>query len=304
MNSLAYDGKRRGALLKIQFSEELVGYADLHPHPELGDEVLEEQLAGLGKGEPSKLTRRSVHWALIDAHARKKGESLFASLQVPKTHALVTDLENFKVDQLQDLKAQGYEYLKVKMGKDLPNETQKVLQLIPQLQGISLRIDFNESLDVRVFSDWWNLARGVLEEHVDFIEDPFPYRPEAWRASKAPLALDRPLNLENLKTFDGSVVVFKPAISDTHWLNTIQHRVVFSTYMDHPVGEMSAIFAAAQHYAHGGEGQVCGLRTWHLFDTNEFSEILSDVGPELSVADGTGLGFDEQLRSQNWKPLL
>ena len=303
MSSRTGSNERAGALLKIEFSDDLMGFSDLHPHPELGDGDLSEQLEFVSRSEPSVLVNRSLHWALIDAHARKKGESLFKGKSLPQTHFIVTDLMKLEWDQLSDLKSQGYKYLKVKVGRDLPAETLKLLEVTQHLAGLSLRLDFNEALDPRVFSDWWKQVEPALKNHLDYIEDPFPYAPEKWSASPAPLALDRSLNLENLKTFDGSVVIFKSAVSDTHWLNNINRRVVFSTYMDHPVGEMSAIFAAAQHENDVGNKEVGGLRTWHLFEKNEFSESLQNRGAELDVAEGTGLGFDEQLNAQDWKPL-
>ncbi len=304
LNSRFENRKKLGALLKVQFSKDLIGFADLHPHPELGDSQLSEHLDCIFRNEPSSLVNCCLHWALIDAHARKKGESLFKGLKLPRTHAIVTDLNRVNEYKIDELKQQGFDYLKIKMGRDIPVETMQLLQLTQKLQGLKLRLDFNEALDTRVFSDWWKLVKGGLEDHLDYIEDPYPYSPEGWTLSTAPLALDRSLNLENLKTFDGPVVVFKPAVSDTHWLNTIHHRVIFSTYMDHPLGEMSALFAAAQYYTDTGQQpEVCGLRTWHLFESNEFSESLDDKGSVLSVAGGTGLGFDEQLKSQNWKLL-
>ena len=303
LNSRSAAADRKGALLKIEFSEGLTGYSDLHPHTELGDRELSEQLDCLSRDESTVLINRSLHWALIDAHARKKGESLFRGRSLPKTHAIATDVIQLEADHLDKLNDLGYSFLKVKMGRDLPDETLKILELSQHLGGMKLRLDFNESLDQRVFRDWWKQVHPALQAHVDYIEDPFPYSGEKWGESGAPLALDRSLSLENLKSFDGSVVIFKPAVSDTHWLNNINHRVVFSTYMDHPLGEMSAIFAAAQHYNDVGKEQVGGLRTWHLFDSNEFSESLQGDGPELRVAEGTGLGFDEQLKAQNWKPL-
>jgi O-succinylbenzoate synthase len=43
-------GMRQGALLKIVFADHLVGYADCHPWPELGDIPLAEQVALFSQG--------------------------------------------------------------------------------------------------------------------------------------------------------------------------------------------------------------------------------------------------------------
>lgn len=297
-------GERLGTLLKIEWSPDLVGYADLHPHTELGDLDLKDQLYHLKNNLPTPLVNRSLHWALIDAHARKNQQDLFKDLILPKTHKIVTDLSLVETLDWENWKTKGYTHVKIKMGRDLSLETSKLKEFYDQADGIQWRLDFNESLSELEFQTWWADVSPWLGTKIDFIEDPTTYDGESWGASAAPLALDRALNLENLKSFGGAVVIFKPAISDTHWLNNIQRRVVFSNYMDHPFGEVTAIFSAAQHYNDVERAEVCGLRTWDLFEQNEFSESLKGDGPELSLCPGTGFGFDSQLKTLPWKVLL
>jgi len=47
LGRLSADQPRRGALLRVVFADEVVGYADCHPWPELGDLPLSDQLACL-----------------------------------------------------------------------------------------------------------------------------------------------------------------------------------------------------------------------------------------------------------------
>ena len=70
-SSYALAAKRQGALLKVEFEEGMIGYADCHPWPELGDVPLQEQLHLLARAEKTALTACALEWALLDATARK-----------------------------------------------------------------------------------------------------------------------------------------------------------------------------------------------------------------------------------------
>jgi len=51
---------RRGALLKVQWNEKKIGYADIHPWPELGDKPIEAHIKGLAEGKISTLVEQSI----------------------------------------------------------------------------------------------------------------------------------------------------------------------------------------------------------------------------------------------------
>jgi O-succinylbenzoate synthase len=291
-----------GTLLKVEFGSDLVGYCDLHPHLELGDLDLDSQLNLLTVQKPTQQAKNSLHWALIDAHARRRGISAFADLKLPTTHWLATDVQQLQTD-LAQIRAQSYSHIKIKMGRDLDSETKNLLAVLPELHGLRLRLDFNESEIEKSFSNWWRQNESRLLPSLDYIEDPFVFESQSWSRATAPLALDRNLNRENLKDFSHPTIIFKPAVSEVSWLSSMNKRVVFSSYMDHPLGEMAAIYAAA-HYSQTLERmEVCGLRTWHLFEKNEFSEGLQNLGAHLDVAVGTGFGFDDILLNQAWSAL-
>ncbi|MEO0335288.1 MAG: hypothetical protein AAF202_02785, partial [Pseudomonadota bacterium] len=102
---------------------------------------------------------------------------------------------------------------------------------------------------------------------------------------------------------DWDLIVVKPALQAWEALQiTTDHRAVFTNYMDHPVGEMFAIYHAAQFYSNR-KAEVCGLRAHHLFERHSYSEWVEGSGPKLRVAEGLGIGFDTLLENESWLPL-
>lgn len=244
-----------GALLKVEFSPDLVGYADLHPHPELGDLSLQGQLMKLKQQVPTLQTKNSLHWSLVDAHARRKGESLFEGLKLPSTHLTWTTTETFE-SAVELAHRFHYSHIKFKMGRDPENELKILNNFSSALQSLVLRLDFNEAMRPKDFNQWWQHLNSRVKDCIDYVEDPFPFSAPDWSQCSAPLAIDRGLSKETLKEFSHDVVIFKPAVSELFWLNSMNKRSIFSTYMDHPLGEMAAIYAAA-----------------HYFQTHEYIEV-------------------------------
>jgi O-succinylbenzoic acid--CoA ligase len=133
---------------------------------------------------------------------------------------------------------------------------------------------------------------------VDFIEDPEPYVATRWREIREelgiPLALDR---LEGVDAGGYDIRVLKPA------LETCERRavpVVFTSYMDHPLGQMFAAWEASRY-----QGVQCeaGLLTHMLFEPDAFTEAVRSAGPQLLAPPGTGLGFDALLEALDWRIL-
>ena len=81
------DGRRRsGALLRVEFGDSLVGYADLHPWPELGDLSLKYQFELLTNNLASNLINQSIRFARIDAEHRILEKSCSDGLAIPASH--------------------------------------------------------------------------------------------------------------------------------------------------------------------------------------------------------------------------
>jgi o-succinylbenzoate synthase len=260
LSAIAAEGPRRGALIRVGG-----GYADVHPWPELGDAPLDDQLAGLRRGETTPLTASSLRFAAIDAAARRDGRSLFDGLTIPLSHWPGAD------------PPAGFETVKL-----------KTLDVIPD--HVRLRIDFNATLTPDEFE---RIAATLPRERIDFIEDPCPYDAATWRGLRdrtgLRLALDRGSGTE-----DVDVIVIKPAMQQ---IPRSDAEIVVTSYMDHPVGQLSAAYAAATARI----TTTCGLATHILYESDPFIERMRLDGARLVPPGGTGLGFDDLLENLPWR---
>lgn len=262
LSALAGAEPRRGALIRVED-----GVADIHPWPELGDEPLETQLALLAAGETTALTRRSLACAALDAAARNAGRSLFDGVSIPESHWPGSEPPD------------PFRMAKIKFGAPIP-------------ERVRLRIDYNMRLSA---DDFLALAEALPRERIDFIEDPCPYDAATWRRIRErtgmSLALDRGLATDGVDFW-----VVKPAVQERP--ESDERRVIVTSYMDHPVGQLHAALVAARTTT-----ETCGLITHVLYEPNEFSERLRLDGARLLPPGGTGIGFDDVLERLPWKRL-
>jgi O-succinylbenzoate synthase len=296
LSAVAADSPRHGALIRING-----GVADVHPWPELGDLTLDEQLALLARGETTPLTRASLEFASIDAAARRDGRSLFDGLTIPPSHWPGPD------------PPPAFDTVKLKS-----------IDVIPD--GVRLRIDFNATLTAEEFVD---IAATLPRERIDFIEDPCPYDAAVWRELRERtglrLALDRAASssqhrqecvchtgsdqhlstsadpmwhrhscLCSLNSYD--VLILKPAIEE---IRCTDKEIVVTSYMDHPIGQLCAAYAAAT----ANITTTCGLVTHVLFENDRFIERMRIDGTRLVPPRGTGWGFDDLLETLPWQKL-
>ncbi len=260
LSAIARDAPREGALIRAGD-----GFADVHPWPELGDLPLDEQLSLLARGSTTALTRRSLHFASLDAAARAESRGLFEGLTIPPSHWPGSD------------PPPSFDIAKVKSIEHLP-------------ERVRLRIDFNMTLSSDEF-----LALCLPSDRIDFIEDPCPYDAATWRMLRERtglrLALDREVSEDGV-----DVLVVKPAVQE---MPSTWREVVVTSYMDHAIGQMFAAHFAASH----GIANVCGLFTHVLYEPDPFFERIRADGPRLLAPSGTGIGFDELLEALPWKKL-
>lgn len=332
-----------GVLLRIENSQGANGFCDLHPHPELGDFSLEIQLKKLAQGLLTPLTRNSLWLAEKDMQARVQRKSLFR-FPIPLSHLSLGRwwigqpsefLENKIGRQIVDY---GFKVVKVKVSNH-DGEIKKLVSLIKSLSGCDLkwRIDCNNIWNESVWNNWIQSLPPDLFDKIEFIEDPLPYNSSLWRKlnSHLPLALDeRQTKIDLIGIGSGpestspdciyddvsfSYLVVKPAVDNleslTAWLikrmalNKKQDpKVVMTSSMDHPVGQLGAAWVASEWHHGLGQNinfslQSCGLVTQDLFEPNEFSEQMIQQGPKLFPPAGTGIGFDQLLEQQKWIPL-
>ena len=265
LSAIAAEGSRRGALIRIDG-----GYADIHPWPELGDATLDEQLALLARGETTPLTRASLKFADIDRAARRDERSLFDGLTIPPSHWPGPDPPG------------GFDTVKLKSIDRIP-------------EHVRLRIDFNATLTPEEFV---RIAATLPRERVDFIEDPCPYDAATWTDLRARtglrLALDRGSVAGQRRGAD--VLVIKPAIEE---IPPTDSELVVTSYMDHPIGQLCAAFAAAT----AGITATCGLVTHVLYEPDPFIDRMQIDGARLIAPGGTGWGFDDLLEGLPWRTL-
>jgi O-succinylbenzoate synthase len=286
LSAVAADGPRRGALIRVDR-----GVADVHPWPELGDLPLDEQLALLARGEITPLTQASLEFASIDAAARRDGRNLFDGLTIPRSHWPGPD------------PPPGFDTVKLKRIDRIPD-------------NVRLRIDFNATLTADEFVQ---IAANLPKERIDFIEDPCPYDAVVWRELRERtglrLALDRAASssqhrqeclchtdpmwhrhscLCSVDSYD--VLILKPAVEE---IACSDAEVVVTSYMDHPIGQLCAAYAAAT----AGITSTCGLITHVLFENDSFIERMRIDDTRLVPPDGTGWGFDDLLEKLPWQKL-
>lgn len=300
---------REGALLRVVFEEGSLGYGDCFPWSELGDLPLSAQLEKLRKGELTQLTRRSLEFARKDAEARRQEHSLFASLSLPLSHWLVTNIQGMKSGQLQQISELGFREIKVKVGASLDSEIRWIKEyssLIKEL-GLKLRLDFNTSVDYTRFEDFLKSLEPALEL-VDFIEDPTPYEPAQWRRLqekwKIRLAADR-IPPEKLRPGTFSVLIIKPAIQDPKEMldlaRTFHTSVVVTSYLDHPLGQLGAAWWAGQVFATEPQRlESCGLLSQVAYEPTPFSDEIRMKNGILTPPSGPGFGMGHLLSSLPW----
>lgn len=291
LNARAASVEREGALIRDAGG----GVGCIHPWPELGDRPLNEQLAALAAGRPTHIGAQALLCAETDGFARRQGRSLFADLRMPPSHWTAASHEFSPPPD-------GFGTIKLKTEFHLSRYR-------TEFPHHRLRIDFNDTFTESTFREWWLALDDATRAAIEFIEDPIPWDPAAWRRLRedlsVPLAADRDVMT---RAGEADWLIVKPvtinAVEPGELAWHAGKRVAFTSYMDHAIGQLYAAWRAAECAAIFGDRLGdCGLITHHLFETDPFFERLSIQGSRLVPPGGTGLGFDDLLESLPWKPL-
>lgn len=301
LNAASTRHEHEGALIKVGD-----GYGCMHPWPELGDVSLDGLLQILLDGGTTPTIRSSLFCAREDGKARNEGRNLFDGLKVPLSNAtlpmLVPDFEKAVVS--------GFTIAKVKVGRHLETEAKFIMEQSEKFPALRWRLDFNATTGRGGVEQFLKSLSPDCREKIDFLEDPCVYERGCWQELHTrygiPLAVDR-----DVETAESafSVAILKPAVNPIRPLLERAHleswRVVFTSYLDHPLGQCFAAWRAAQS-ARDFPGMVdtCGLVTHGLFESDAFIERMGAVKPEFTSPGGTGLGFDDLLESLPWKRLI
>ena len=301
LNSVSKRSIFEGALIQIDG-----GFGCIHPWPELGDPSLEKCLVDLAGPRRWAIVRRAIRCAEYDRAARVFDESLFDEMEVPLSHATLTKADSQEVAHAV---ARGFTMIKVKFGRDLVNEAKFLEAMAEEFPALSWRLDFNESLTLETAADFLLKLTEKCRACIDFVEDPYPFSEMAWtklyQKTGVKLAVDHeaaPLCIA------AQFMVIKPAIDEPFLLGEAasnhNQRAIITSYMDHPVGQAFAAWEASRlELQFPGLVGTCGLQTHHLFEPNEFTEVLGTWSPKFQVPDGTGLGFDDLLDALPWTRL-
>lgn len=301
---------RKGALIKIEWPDRMLGYADLLPWPDLGDEALSVQLKGLQKGKMSSMLEQTIWMARRDAQARKERRNLMKGLPRVRNALLVQDTSVWSDSEMGEARRLGFLTVKVKCGKN-PVAELAFIEKVLRTGSFSIRLDFNGRLTFKEYSDFFKKIPSAFHNKIEYVEDPFPYGVETWReASKfSTLALDfehPKVKWETMKApLPFKVLVIKPARMDL--ASALDHvnkwglKMVVTSNLDHPVGVMHASAVAGEmKKVYPNILLDCGCFTHLEYQQDEFSAQLPQVGPMTSEVPGYGVGFDSLFESLKW----
>lgn len=294
---------RSGYLIRCEFEDGRVGYADYHPLP-----------FWTGLPAPSAFERAvrkpasdlqflfSLQAARSDAIARFQKRSLFESLRMPESHFLIQDLRSWSQSVSEGIWQKGFRHLKIKLGRDWLQE-QKHLQDIKQgllTRPFRLRLDFNSSNTVLQWRQRELWLKDEFEDYIEYVEDPLSWNAKEWRRSRLPLAADfEGLDSRENDTEFLTTIVWKPALGIPLTSKQNLSRYKVTHLMDHPLGQCAAVYWALIHRVDSVGGYLRG----NLKDSLGFYSELSNDGPEWKPPVGTGWGFDDRLSSLKWRTL-
>lgn len=303
--------QRQGVLLRVEFEDNSIGYADLHPWEEFGHAPLEDQLASLANNQPTPLANLALRHARADAAARRAGLSLFEGLPEVCSHALFTDWTAAPRNAFEQCVAEGYHAAKLKIGRD-PQREAEALNALADLP-LRWRLDANASFTTgggESIEAFLTKLTPDIRRNIEFLEDPTPYDSDAWSAlaerEKIPLALDWELPTSPPPWPGAQILVIKPASQDAFPLALAAAHagmeVVVTHSMNHPLGQAVALWTEMRlRQRHGDLVLDGGLQAKALYQADEFSAQIRTLGPQTAPPPGTGFGFDQLLERLPWK---
>ncbi len=303
---------RKGALLKIEWSDGKIGYADLHPWVEFGDLDLEQHLSELRHMRLTPLVEQAIWLASIDAKARKEKVNLYDNQLVLKNNGLLMKLKQASVEVLDPYVDAGFSKLKIKVGLDSIHEIE-IINRAALTHNLKLRLDFNNRLTWSSFEKYINALTPQAKRQIEYFEDPFPYDANMWKEARQiiPLAIDwelKKIPIDQKDSIEADVLIIKPTHDDVNarveqcvrW----EKKMTITSHMGHPLGVMQCAYVA-QDLAKRFPKMMLdpGCLTFDVFEPNEFSNLLNFQGPFIKKVGGWGIGFDFILKSQKWNLL-
>jgi len=223
-------GVRAGALLRMKFSDGIIGHADLFPWPELGDaslpELLKELSLALKQVEmksdedfiKAKLILRSLAGRdrrflllprIFDA-VTSEAEALRAKRPLVdgsiRNHFTALSAAQLAPADILDARRGGFPAIKVKIARRASKslsasegllEEAKALGRLQSHWDLPLRLDANENATPEALRCFLDALPIRLRDSIEFIEDPFPFSLREWSAfhkeTGIQIAIDRPV---------------------------------------------------------------------------------------------------------------
>lgn len=306
--------EREGALLRVRWPDGLVGFADLFPWPEFGDQSVDTQLIDLKAGKISNGLEQTIHLARRDAMSRDTGGNLLRGLPRVRNHFLINDMTSTTDDDLNEARKLGFEIIKIKCGKNIAAELDYAQQLVKK--GFRLRLDFNSRSTPAEFHQHMSAIPEAYRQKIDFVEDPFVFEAAAWKAASelVTLAVDQESSRVPWDQFSESnpppfkVIVMKPARQDItkslKLVNRYRLKIAFTSSLDHPVGIIHAAAVCAElKKVYPNQVLDSGCFSHTSYEPELFSMQLPKHGPFISEIPGSGIGFDQLLNSLPWTEL-
>lgn len=312
-NSKTQSTERHGCLLRFTFKDFGYGYADCHPLVEFGDDSVENQLAALKQKKFTNITQRSLHFATLDAQSRSYRSAPFDEISLyPTNH--YTSPALIKKEAILIKKAKGFTTFKFKCGNHIPNEINYVQNMAELFRShnLKMRLDFNGNFTHKSTLEEFKPYADIIE----FIEDPFSTLNEKTKLTLNEYSSYFKFAMDFVQTDDPTIKklfdyrIIKPARENIAKLKiSPKQRVIFTSSMDHPFGQMCALYDAClylqKNVSHSAESQTplldYGLMTQHLLENNKYSELLNVHHTKMFGEAGTGFGFDNLLKEEKWK---
>ncbi len=312
---------KEGFLLKIDFNNFGIGYSDCFSWEILGDISIIKQIENLKNGIYNTHLEKSIYFAYIDAQFRSKNSNVFENLNLLRNHYTCTNYTELNFKFIEFLSYNCFLKIKLKCGLSINDEIILIKNIAPILKKLkmSLRLDFNSNMDSHEFCLFLSSIKENLDI-IDFIEDPIVYHKNDWvnlknLFPKLSFAVDRVhedfyyVDGENYREKSYDYLVLKPAIQNINKIfknpRIKRNSFVFTSYMDHPLGQLSALFEATLFYSEALQTQhECGFLTHSLYEKNSYSELLTVSDTKLIPSlEGKGFGFDALLEKEHWRKL-
>ena len=284
----------KGALLAFDFGSGLTGYSDFLPLPCFGEKPLFAQLKEAKEGRESFRFCLARENAWRDAHARSENRSLFYGLKFPLSHFLIEDILSFS--NWEKIPLLEYEYVKVKLRpKDPEKQTQKLKFLISAMPRLKWRLDLGGG-------GWplWKNRLQFMEGRIDFIEDPFgaPSSGSDSRLFAEDWLLNRAFSIKIAKPARDSLESLTKGLAASRW-----KRVVFTHSLEHPLGQAASAFHGARFYQnHGFLFEAGAFKCLSFYE--EIFCLNVNPDPVFRPPKGSGFGFGEALKRENWRRWL